>query len=291
MTKSGLSSASITFVGAGSMAEAIVRGLTSQQDGNPSRITMINRSNQERLMELHERYGVSCAADDAAKAAAIAQADVIVAAFKPKDAIEGLKALAPQLTSGQLLVSVIAGLSISTIEAVIGVSGQPIVRTMPNTSSSIGLGATGLSFSAAVSAEQRQLAIDIFASTGIVSVVEESKLDIVTGVSGSGPAYIYYMMEAMIEGGIRGGLSPEAARELTVQTVLGAAKMVELTGEEPAELRRKVTSPNGTTQAAIETLDRHDFAVGVTQAVLRCAERAAELGDAITSQAATVQSK
>lgn len=286
-----LSNATITFIGAGSMAEAIVRGLVSNKNDNPARITMINRQDTERLKSLHERYGVSYAADEVGKYRAVAEADVVVVAFKPKDAIEGLRALSRQLKPTTLLVSVIAGLSIPTMETVLGTSGQPIARTMPNTSSSIGLGATGISFSADTNAEQQKLAVDMFASTGIVSVVEESKLDIVTGVSGSGPAYIYYMMEAMIEGGIRGGLTPEAAKQLTVQTVLGAAKMVELTGEEPAELRRKVTSPGGTTQAAIETLDRHDFADGVAKAVLRSAERAGELGAAISSQAAAVQSK
>ncbi|WP_282941568.1 pyrroline-5-carboxylate reductase [Paenibacillus sp. RC67] len=286
-----LTSAKITFIGAGSMAEAIVRGLVSQKDADASRITMINRQDTDRLVKLQESYGVSYAADITDKNRATTEADVVVVAFKPKDAIEGLKALAPLLKRSQLLVSVIAGISIATIEAVLGSSGQAIARTMPNTSSSIGLGATGISFSSQVSEEQQQLAIDMFASTGIVSVVEESKLDIVTGVSGSGPAYIYYMMEAMIEGGIRGGLSPEAARELTVQTVLGAANMVKLTGEEPADLRRKVTSPNGTTQAALEMLDQHDFSTGVAKAVLRAAERAGELGEAITSQAAAVQSK
>lgn len=281
-----LSNATITFVGAGSMAEAIVRGLTSQPNGDPARITMLNRQDASRLQALQELYGVSYAADEAGKNQAIADSDVVIVAFKPKDAVEGLKALGPLLQRNQLLVSVIAGLSTSTIADLLGKPDQPIVRTMPNTSSSIGLGATGISFTDSVSAEQQQLAIDMFSSTGIVSVVEEAQLDIVTGVSGSGPAYIYYMMEAMIEGGIRGGLTPEAARQLTVQTVLGAAKMVELTGEEPADLRRKVTSPNGTTQAALETLERHNFSTGVTQAVLRSAERAAELGQAISAQAA-----
>ncbi|TDF96649.1 pyrroline-5-carboxylate reductase [Paenibacillus piri] len=281
-----LSNAAFTFVGAGSMAEAIVRGLTSLKDGNPERITMLNRQDAARLHDLQQRYGIRYAVEAEARNLAIAQADVVIVAFKPKDAIEGLKALSPQLKRNQLLVSVIAGLSAATIEDILGRSDQPIARTMPNTSSSIGLGATGIAFTAAVSADQRELASAMFASTGIAAVVEEARLDIVTGVSGSGPAYIYYMMEAMIEGGIRGGLTPEAARQLTVQTVLGAAKMVELTGEEPAELRRKVTSPNGTTQAALETLDRFDFAAGVTQAVLRAAERAGELGQAISAQAA-----
>ncbi|PZE22618.1 pyrroline-5-carboxylate reductase [Paenibacillus xerothermodurans] len=282
-----LSNAMITFVGAGSMAEAIIRGLTSQGQGDPARITVLNRQDRSRLNALQQTYGVSYAVEPADKDGAIAQADVVVAAFKPKDAIEGITALRPLLRRSQLLISVIAGLSTSTIQSILHTTDQPIVRTMPNTSSSIGLGATGLSFTAAVSEEQRQLAVDMFSSAGIVTVVEEAQLDIVTGVSGSGPAYIYYMMEAMIEGGIRGGLSPEAAKQLTVQTVLGAAKMVELTGEEPSQLRRKVTSPNGTTQAALETLQSHDFSAAVTKAVLRAAERAGELGQAISTQASS----
>jgi pyrroline-5-carboxylate reductase len=284
-----LSTARITFLGAGSMAEAILRGLTSDKDANAQRITVLNRSDAARLQSLQESYGVSYAVETADRNQAISTADVIVVAFKPKDAIEGLQALIPLLKPSQLLVSVIAGLSSNTMEMILGTSGQPIARTMPNTSSSIGLGATGISFSKTVTAEQQQLTIQMFVSTGIVSVVEEARLDIVTGLSGSGPAYIYYLMEAMIEGGVRGGLTPEAAKELTIQTVLGAAKMVEQTGEAPADLRRKVTSPNGTTQAAIEMLDNHQFAIGVTKAVLRAAERAGELGKAINAQASAIK--
>jgi pyrroline-5-carboxylate reductase len=277
-----LSQASITFVGAGSMAEAIVRGLVSVQPDSASNVHVLNRSNTEKLVKLHELYGVQYVTTSTEKHEAIRKADIVVLAFKPKDAVQGLEEIKSAIRKEQLLVSVIAGLSMSTIEAILGVSGQPIARTMPNTSSTIGLGATGISFSAAVSDNQRELALEMFASTGIVSEVEESKLDIVTGVSGSGPAYIYYMMEAMIAGGIQGGLPPEEARRLTVQTVLGAAQMVETTGEDPGELRRKVTSPNGTTQAALEKLAAYDFQTAVSAAVLRASERAAEIGAALS---------
>ncbi|SFK89719.1 pyrroline-5-carboxylate reductase [Paenibacillus sp. 1_12] len=284
-----LSTARITFVGAGSMAEAIIRGLTADENSNKQRITALNRSDTARLQFLQQSYGVSFAVDEEQRAEAIAAADVVVVAFKPKDAIVGLQSIKSLLKPSQLLVSVIAGLSITTMEMILSASGQPIARTMPNTSSAIGLGATGISFSKSVTPEQQQLAAQMFASTGIVTIVEETKLDIVTGVSGSGPAYIYYMMEAMIEGGIRGGLTPEAAQELTIQTVLGAAQMVQRTGEAPADLRRKVTSPNGTTQAAIEMLDQHQFALGVTKAVLRSSERAGELGKMISAQASEIK--
>jgi len=279
-----LSDARITFVGAGSMAEAIIRGLVANKKAKPDNVFAFNRQDAAKLEHLRKNYGIQITGEPETKDEFVRKADIVVIAFKPKDAVEGLRGIRHLLNPGQLLVSVIAGLSIETIQSILGAS-QPVARTMPNTSSTIGLGATGLSFSSTASKEQKQLALEMFEAIGVVAVVEESKLDIVTGVSGSGPAYIYYMMEAMIQGGIQGGLSQEMARRLVVQTVLGAARMVQTTEEDPAVLRRKVTSPNGTTQAALETLDRHHFTEGVVKAVLRAAERAKEMGDAISESA------
>ncbi|KIL40044.1 pyrroline-5-carboxylate reductase [Gordoniibacillus kamchatkensis] len=277
---SSLHSFRIAFVGAGSMAEAIIRGLTETGVADPGRIAVVNRSDSGRLEQLHARYGIRTSNDANTKYDMIAEADIVVMAMKPKDVEATFRDLKHAISSKQLLVSVIAGLSIAKIAALLETSA-PIVRTMPNTSSTIGLGATGMAFSANVSPEQKELALGIFEAVGIVSVVAEPLLDIVTGVSGSGPAYIYYFMEAMTKAAVEGGLSAEEAQRLTLQTVLGAARMVELTQEHPAELRRKVTSPNGTTQAAIETLDRHQFSEGIVRAVFRAAERAKEMGEAI----------
>ncbi|MNS85560.1 Pyrroline-5-carboxylate reductase [compost metagenome] len=152
---------------------------------------------------------------------------------------------------------------------------------MPNTSSSIGLGATGIAFSPEVSDERSQQVLSIFNAVGLVSVIPEEQMDILTGISGSGPAYIYYMMEAMIAAGIEGGLSPEQARELTVQTVLGSASMMIQTGEDPALLRKAITSPNGSTQAALEVFEGAGFTETVKAAVRRCAERSREMGAAV----------
>ncbi|MFC0214796.1 pyrroline-5-carboxylate reductase [Paenibacillus chartarius] len=270
----------IAFVGAGSMAEAIFRGLIENKVADPDRIAVINRSDRDKLERLQARYGVQVSFDTEGKNALIAAADIVVLAMKPKDVESSFAELKQHLSSRQLLVSVIAGLSIGKITALLE-TDAPIVRTMPNTSSTIGLGATGLSFSAGVSAEQRGLALQMFESVGIATVVDEPLLDIVTGVSGSGPAYVYYFMEAMTKAAVEGGLAEQEARRLTVQTVLGAARMVELTQEDPAELRRKVTSPNGTTQAALQTLDNHQFCEGIVRAVFRAAERAKEMGEAI----------
>jgi pyrroline-5-carboxylate reductase len=278
-----LSEQSICFIGAGSMSEAIVRGLTKQNRLNPNQITMTNRGNEERLSQLNMAYGVSGAVDEDQRKQAISIADIIVLAMKPKDAADAIRMYHASLRTNQLLISVIAGLSMASIEKLAGIP-LPIVRSMPNTSSTIGLGATGISYSHSVSSEQKQLARDIFESTGIVCEVEEAALDIVTGVSGSGPAYIYYVMEAMIVGGISGGLDESTARLLTVQTVLGAANMVLQTEENPADLRKKVTSPGGTTQAALELMSANGVSEHISNAVLRAAERAGELGKAIADQ-------
>jgi len=273
----------IVFYGAGSMAEAIVRGMISRSVVASDHIVMLNRSSNERLAELRARYGVLASNDPARRMEYLGTAPVIVLAMKPKDAAEALRALGPVLAPDQLVVSVIAGLTIRTIQGLLG-KLQPVVRTMPNTSSTIGLGATGISFSKEVDEKGRRLALNIFEAVGLTCVIDEERMETLTGISGSGPAYIYYMMEAMIAGGIRGGLTAEQSAELTVQTVLGAARMVQQTGEDPAALRKKVTSPNGSTQAALEVLDKGDFFETVISAVNRCAERSREMGAALESE-------
>ena len=267
----------LCFYGAGSMAEAFVRGLLDRGLTEPAQISVMNRQNAVRLDELATRYGVAAANDAESKQTMLHDADIIFLAMKPKDAAEAIKQLRDIIKPGQILVSLVAGMTIGTIEALLG-QQIAIVRTMPNTSSTIGLGATGISFSSSVTNVQRLLAEQMLQSIGLTAIVEEPLLDVVTGLSGSGPAYIYYLMEAMINAGRELGLSEKAARELTVQTVLGAAHMVKATNENPADLRHKVTSPNGTTQAAIETLDAHHFTKAITAAVGRAAERAGELG-------------
>jgi pyrroline-5-carboxylate reductase len=283
-TSSSLGGATLCFYGAGSMAEAILRGLVEAKLTDPKAITVMNRQNAERLMQLERQYGVIPATTEALKDAALSSADVVILGMKPKDSAAAIKALQPFLRPEQLIVSVIAGLSISTIHQLLG-RQQPVVRTMPNTSSTIGLGATGISYSESVSSKQRELALSMFDAIGLTAVVEEPLIEAVNGVSGSGPAYVYYLMEAMINAGVELGLTSEAAKDLTVQTVRGAAEMVLSTGEHPMDLRRKVTSPNGTTQAAIETLEQYAFQEGMNKAILRCAERAREMGEAIQAEA------
>lgn len=281
---SSLGGITLSFYGAGAMAEAILRGLIETRLTSPKNISVLNRQNTDRLLELEEKYGVVPAATEGSRQEALASADVIILGMKPKDSANAILALKTFIRPEQLIISAIAGLSIATIQHLLG-RQQPIVRTMPNTSSTIGLGATGISFSNSVTPQQREMTLAMFDAIGLTAVIEEPLIEAVNGVSGSGPAYVYYLMEAMIDAGVQLGLSPEAAKELTVQTVRGAAEMVSATGENPGDLRRKVTSPNGTTQAAIETLDQYAFQEGINKAILRCVERAREMGEAIRAEA------
>jgi pyrroline-5-carboxylate reductase len=284
-TKSSLfEGVTLCFYGAGSIAEAILRGLVGAKLTNPNHITVLNRQNVDRLLQLERLYGIVPATTEASKKAALSSAEVIILGMKPKDSANAIKALQPFLRPEQLLVSAIAGLSISTIQQLLG-RPQPVARTMPNTSSTIGIGATGICYSESVTPKQRELTVAMFNAVGITTIVDEPLIEAVNGVSGSGPAYVYYLMEAMIDAGVQLGLTPEAAKELTVQTVRGAAEMVYSTGENPGDLRRKVTSPNGTTQAAIETLELFSFQEGMNKAILRCAERAREMGEEIKVEA------
>lgn len=278
-----LSNKKIAFIGAGSMAEAIIRGLVQQNIASPSQIYVLNRSNQEQLEALNARYGIQTALTAEQKELYVRNADIVVIAMKPKDVRQAFSEFSTWLHSGQLLVSVVAGLSLETM-ALLVPEGMPVVRTMPNTSSTIGKGATGMCFSGGAGEDLQRMAVALFQATGEVCVVAEDMMNMVNGISGSGPAYVYYFMEAMIAHGVAGGLPSELAQQLTVQTVLGAAAMVKETGEEPSELRRKVTSPNGTTQAAIEVFDRLGLADAVGAGIRRCVERAAEIGDGISAE-------
>jgi len=276
---------SILFIGAGSMAEAILRGLTHRQVADPDKITVVNRSNQAKLHQLESDYGVHTLQDPQLVAGKARQSDIVILAMKPIDAPKAIAAYRTIFHADQLLISVIAGLSIDIVHGLLNDTRIPVARTMPNTSSSIGLGMTGISFSAQTGDIHRKLTLAIFESVGEVLLLEEERMHILTGISGSGPAYIYAMMEALVSGGVRGGLSREEALQLAVSTVRGAAAMVQQTGEDPADLRRKVTSPNGTTQAALTKLADYQFNEAVEQAVLRCAERSREIAGIIETAA------
>lgn len=264
----------IGFLGAGSIAEAMLSGICNKQLIEPARMAVTNYQDAERLLALQDRFGVRpCLTNPAL----IEVSDTIILAIKPKDAKDVCMGLRGLITREHLVISVVAGVSTSLIQSWLDVD-CPIIRTMPNTSSAIGLSATGMTAGEHATEEHLALASEIFSSIGTVYIVPETEMDIITGLSGSGPAYVYYLVEAMVEAGTRAGLSAEMSRQLTLQTVLGAAHMLQHAEDPPAVLRRKVTSPGGTTQAGLEVLESYRFQEGMVAAILRAAERAREMG-------------
>lgn len=267
------------FIGAGSMAEAIISGLIQKGRAASAEIAVINRQNHDRLQDLSRCYGVYCPPE---KAEAIRHARTIILAVKPKDMEAVLQQWGAIISADQRVISVAAGISTAWIEQRLS-SGTAVIRVMPNTSSTIGCSATALCPGQYAEKKDLEDAKQTFDAIGFTVLVTEQDMDVVTGLSGSGPAYIYYLVEAMEQAGVSAGLSQPIARQLTLQTLLGAAHMLLETEEEPAELRRRITSPGGTTMAGLETLDNHQFHQALIHAVHRATERSKELGMALNS--------
>lgn len=265
------------FLGAGNMCESMIKGILSAGSIRPGDIHVANRKNQERLNYLRNYYGIMPVID---KQRAVAAADIVVLAMKPQDVFNALAEIKDSIGTNQLIISVLAGMPTSLIEESLNLA-IPVVRAMPNTSCAVLESATGLSGGRYTTPEQLSLGEEIFKMMGAVVVVEEHLLDAVTGLSGSGPAYIYYLVEAMEKAGETAGIPRQLARPLVLKTLLGAAKMLMETGENPEELRRRVTSPNGTTMAGINELDKGDFQNTISNAILQATRRSQELGRAL----------
>lgn len=257
----------IVFLGAGAMAEAIIRGLVDKKVIAPACIAMKNHSNTERLHTLQARYGTTIAsAED------IATADIVVLAMKPKDIATVLQAhpLAPHTA----VVSVLAGVTMATIEKYAG--KRPVARLMPNTSATIGLSTSGATFNSAVSPSLQQDLIELFEAIGTVEIVTEEQMHAITALAGSGPAYMYYFIECYEKAGVALGLDAETARALMIDTMMGAAEMLKRTGEDPAVLRENITSYKGTTFEALEVLRKHDVARIIEESTKANADRSRE---------------
>ncbi|KFF47906.1 pyrroline-5-carboxylate reductase [Gammaproteobacteria bacterium MFB021] len=263
----------ISFIGAGNMASAIFAGMLDS--GYPAAAITATSRSQERLDAIAAQYPVHTTRDNLA---AVATADVVVLAVKPQMMRELCLSLREAVQARRpLIVSVAAGLEAATLEQWLG-GELAVIRCMPNTPSLVGAGASGLYANARVDAAQRSLASELLGAVGLVEwVEEEAQIDAVTAVSGSGPAYCFLFMESLEAAGIALGLAPESARRLALQTVYGAAKMARESEFEPAELRRRVTSPNGTTERAIQSFQDAELARIVATAAEAAAERAREL--------------
>ena len=264
----------ICFIGGGNMAQALIGGLISR--GLPStRITVSDPVEQVRHLLAEKDLVVT---ED--NASAIREADVVVLAVKPQVLANVLKPL-NGLFDGKLIISIVAGAEIATIAAL--ADSDRIVRVMPNTPALVQTGAHGLYATEAVDKEDRDLASQVLAATGLTLWVgEEAQIDAVTAVSGSGPAYFFYMMESMIRAGKNLGLDEKVATALTLQTALGAAQMAITSSNTPAELRKNVTSPNGTTQAALEVFDRAQISQNIQAALAAAQKRSQELAQELS---------
>ncbi len=270
----------LTIVGGGSMAEALISGILENGLIDRRNIWVTNHSNHKRLDYLKERYGINGSYD---LNKLFEGADIVMLAMKPKDAATAMDKIRNYLTQQMLLVSVLAGVSMNTIEMLAG-KHLAIARAMPNTSAAVGKSATAIAVNERVSESQLEATRKLFQTVGLAAFVEESQLDAVTGLSGSGPAYIYYLIEAMENSAMEIGLEKEMAKELIVQTLIGAAEMVKSSTKPPKELRREVTSPGGTTEAGVRILEEN----GVQQAFISCIKAAAsqskKMGDALCTQ-------
>ena len=263
----------IAFIGAGNMAASLIGGLLAQ--GIPASHIRASDPGAEQRAKIASEHGIALFADNAE---AILDADVIVLATKPQVLKDVCLALAPSLQDGQLLVSIAAGISCASLGNWLG--ARPIVRCMPNTPALLRQGVSGLYANAEVNPAQRELAEHLLAAVGIALWLEnEQQIDAVTAVSGSGPAYFFLLIEAMTAAGEQLGLPKAIAAQLTLQTALGAANMAVASDVDAAELRRRVTSPNGTTEAAIKAFQAGGFTELVEQALSAAAKRSAELAE------------
>ncbi|HKU41173.1 MAG TPA: pyrroline-5-carboxylate reductase [Polyangiales bacterium] len=261
----------IAFIGAGNMASALISGLLARGSARADSL-IASDVREDALAALARQHGIATARDNAGASAA----EIVVLSVKPQVLPQVLVELAPRLASDTLVVSIAAGVPLAVIEGQL--PGKRVIRAMPNTPALVGAGATAIATGRHATAEDSKRARAIFESVGVVVEVPEAQLDAVTALSGSGPAYVFYLAEALIEAGRAAGLPDDVASALALQTVYGAAKLLHESGEQPADLRRKVTSPGGTTEAGVRSLDASQVKGAVRACVIAARDRGAELG-------------
>ena len=264
----------ISFIGCGNMATSIISGLIS--NGYPAHQLHVADTNPAQLAAIHQRHqGIQRYSDNTT---AIIHSNTIILAIKPQQAQTVLSELASQWQPHQLCISVMAGIELDAITTWLNNPRLAAIRVMPNTPAMLNLGASGLYANAYSNEQQRQQAMTIMQTCGIaIWLAEEQDIDAVTALSGSGPAYFFFMMEAMIEAAVSLGLTTDIARQLCHQTAIGAATMAHQSRFDINTLRQQVTSPGGTTAHAIEVLQSNDFKQLITKAMQAAATRSKEL--------------
>ena len=268
-------SSTIAIIGGGVMGGAIAAGV--RNGGWPAEAVTVADRHSETLADLAGAHGLLTTTSVAEAAAG---ADVIVFAVKPQNAAEVLAEFGPHVKPGSMVLTIAAGLSASFYEARLP-HGTPVVRAMPNTPALVGFGATAIAAGASATDAHLAVAAKVLAATGLVVTVDEGQINAVSTVSGSGPAYFYAFVEAMVEAGITQGLDRDVASALARQTLIGAGRLLESSGATPAELRARVSSKGGTTLAALEAMGHAGLqtvvAVGLSAADRRARELAVEL--------------
>jgi len=262
----------VGLIGGGAMGEALATGLV-KSGAIPQTDLVVSDVSAERLRWLEETLGIRTFQENRPLAN---KADIVVLAVKPDVVAPVMEEIGPILHPGQTVVSIAAGVPISIIEKHIP-RPVPVVRVMPNTPCLIGEGASAYALGSHAGSRDAARVEAVFTSVGRTVAVEESLLDAVTGLSGSGPAYVYMMVEALADGAVKMGLPRETALLLSAQTVLGAAKMVLATGKHPAELKDRVTTPGGTTAAGLFVLEQRGVRAALIEAVSAATERSQEL--------------
>src|SRR5207249_2005557 len=263
----------IAIIGAGQMAEALLAGLQASQVTAPGSLFATDTSAERRDL-VKRRFGIQVGSDNREAAS---WADVSLLAVKPQSLETALREIAPVL-GGKLVISIAAGISIERLARLVP-SDARIIRVMPNAPALVREGMSALALGPGVTEEDVRFARTLFEAVGRVLVVEERLMDVVTGLSGSGPAYVCLVIEAMADGGVKMGLPRAVAELLAVQTVLGSARMLLETGEHPARLKDRVTSPGGTTIAGLHELERGGLRATLMAAVEAATKRSKELGD------------
>jgi pyrroline-5-carboxylate reductase len=263
----------ICIVGAGAMGEAMVRGLLKAGAAAPEDITACDKR-EDQLERLHKTYGIQVSRDNLAS---VKTADLIFLSVKPQVLPKVLDQIAPAVDRNKLFVSIAAGVPVAAIEHKLG-RGARIVRAMPNTPALVGMAATAISSGEHATDEDMALAKELFDSVGLTVEVEEPLIDAVTGLSGSGPAYVFLIIEALADAGVKVGLDRQTAQKLAAQAVFGSARLQIETGMHPGQLKDQVTSPGGTAIAGLHTLEAGGLRTTLIDAVEAATKRARELG-------------
>ena len=263
----------IGFVGTGNMGEALIRGLLKVGVTEPSQVVGSD-PRSDRMAELAETYGIRTTGDNVEVAR---QADILILAVKPQVMERVLEEIGPEIHAHALVISIAAGVPLSAIEA--RLPQARVIRSMPNTPALVGEGATAIAVGGHATEDDLAAAKRIFDSVGMTVALDEAQMDAVTGLSGSGPAYVFLVIEALADAGVKVGLSRHHAQALAAQTLLGSAKLLIETDEHPGRLKDMVTSPGGTAIAGLHTIEAGGLRTTLMDAVEAATKRSRELGE------------